>query len=159
EEVTKFSKWKVPPTGGQARRNKLLVSWGPLVIAPPLAGSLLAPLRCGWTVRVPMPSDFATFKIPTPFAASCFRTFRSVALSIFGRPSFTPCATARFRPALIRQLAPAQLGADVMRAQYHAAGFRILEWMNYSNKVIEHYERTLSAPRNKLTNRLILGED
>jgi hypothetical protein len=26
-------------------RNKLLVSWGPLVIAPPLAGSLLAPLR------------------------------------------------------------------------------------------------------------------
>src|SRR5262249_42658558 len=42
---------------------------------------------------------------------------------------------------------------------YHAAGFRILEWMNYSNKVIEHYERTLSAPPNKLTNRLILGED
>src|SRR6476659_7263289 len=26
---------------------------------------------------------------------SCFRTFRSVALSIFGRPSFTPWATAR----------------------------------------------------------------
>jgi len=26
----------------QARRNKLLVSWGPLVIAAPLAGSLLA---------------------------------------------------------------------------------------------------------------------
>ena len=23
--MTKFSKWKVPPTGGQARRNKLLV--------------------------------------------------------------------------------------------------------------------------------------
>jgi hypothetical protein len=42
-----------------------------------------------WTVPVPMPSDLATFKIPTPFA-SCFRTFRSVALSIFGRPSFTP---------------------------------------------------------------------
>jgi len=31
---------------GQARRNKLLVSWGPLVIAAPLAGSLPAPLRC-----------------------------------------------------------------------------------------------------------------
>jgi hypothetical protein len=41
-----------------------------------------------------MPSDLATFKIPTPFA-SCCRTFRSVAVSIFGRPSFTPCATAR----------------------------------------------------------------
>jgi hypothetical protein len=39
-------------------------------------------MRC--TVPVPSPSHFATFKIPTPFA-SCFRTFRSVALSIFGR--------------------------------------------------------------------------
>src|SRR5215470_17761376 len=37
---------KSPLPGGQARRNKLLVSWGPLVIAAPLAGSLLAPLRC-----------------------------------------------------------------------------------------------------------------
>jgi hypothetical protein len=35
----------------------------------------------------------ATFKMPTPFA-SCFRTFRSVALCIFGLPSFTPWATA-----------------------------------------------------------------
>jgi ubiquinone/menaquinone biosynthesis C-methylase UbiE len=34
--------------------------------------------------------------------------------------------------------------ADVMRTQYHAAGFRILEWMNYSDKVIEHYERMLA---------------
>src|SRR5215475_16100349 len=25
--MTKFSKWKVPLPGGQARRNKLLVSW------------------------------------------------------------------------------------------------------------------------------------
>src|SRR5262249_13839403 len=42
---------KSPLPGGQARRNKLLVSWGPLVIAAPLAGSLLAPeMRC--TVRV-----------------------------------------------------------------------------------------------------------
>src|SRR5262249_30779874 len=46
--MTEFSKWKVPPyRGGEARRNKLLVSWRPLVIAAPLAGSLLAPLRCG----------------------------------------------------------------------------------------------------------------
>src|SRR5262245_7583247 len=49
-------------------------------------------MRC--TVPVPIPSDLATFKMPTPFA-SCFRTFRSVALSIFGRPSFTPWARAR----------------------------------------------------------------
>jgi ubiquinone/menaquinone biosynthesis C-methylase UbiE len=49
--------------------------------------------------------------------------------------------------------------ADVMRTQYHMAGFRILEWMNYSDNVIEHYERTLSAPPNKLTNRVILGDD
>jgi len=48
--------------------------------------------------------------------------------------------------------------ADVMRAQYQTAGFRILEWMNYSNKVIEHYERILSAPP-KLTSRLIFGDD
>ena len=45
-----------------------------------------------------------------------------------------------------------------MRARYHAAGFRILECMNHSNTVIEHYERTLSAPP-KLTSRLIVGDD
>jgi len=49
--------------------------------------------------------------------------------------------------------------ADVMREQYHAAGFRILEWMNYSDNVIQHYERMLNAPPNKLTNRIILGDD
>ena len=48
--------------------------------------------------------------------------------------------------------------ADVMRAQYHTAGFRILEWINYSNKAIEHYESMLSAPP-KLTSRLIFGDD
>ena len=48
---------------------------------------------------------------------------------------------------------------DVMRAQYHTVGFRILEWMNYSNNVIEHYEKMLSAPPNELTNRVILGDD
>jgi ubiquinone/menaquinone biosynthesis C-methylase UbiE len=48
--------------------------------------------------------------------------------------------------------------ADVMRAQYQTAGFRILEWVNYSNNAIEHYERALSAPP-KLTNRLIFGDD
>jgi hypothetical protein len=40
-----------------------------------------------WTVPVPMPSDLATFKIPTPFA-SCFRTsVRSCCLSSGGRAS------------------------------------------------------------------------
>jgi hypothetical protein len=46
----------------------------------------------------------------------------------------------------------------VMRTQYHMAGFRILEWMNYSDKAIEHYERTLSAPP-ELSGRLIFGDD
>jgi ubiquinone/menaquinone biosynthesis C-methylase UbiE len=49
--------------------------------------------------------------------------------------------------------------ADVMRTQYHAAGFRILEWMNYSNRVIEHYERKLTEPPNRLSNQIILGDD
>jgi hypothetical protein len=48
--------------------------------------------------------------------------------------------------------------ADVMRGQYQTAGFRILEWVNYSNNAIKHYERALSAPP-KLTNRLIFGDD
>jgi len=47
---------------------------------------------------------------------------------------------------------------DVMRTRYHTAGFRILEFINYSNPVIEHYERMLSAPP-KLTSRLIFGDD
>jgi sarcosine/dimethylglycine N-methyltransferase len=45
---------------------------------------------------------------------------------------------------------------EVMRARYQTAGFRILEWMNYSNIAIG---RMLSAPPNKLTNRLVSGED
>jgi ubiquinone/menaquinone biosynthesis C-methylase UbiE len=47
---------------------------------------------------------------------------------------------------------------DVMRARYHTAGFRILEWVNYSSVVIEHYEKMLSSPP-KLTSRLIFGDD
>ena len=54
-----------------------------------LTGCFLQPnsfeMRCA--VPVPMPSDLATFKIPTPFASS-LRTFRSVTRSIFGRPSW-----------------------------------------------------------------------
>src|SRR5262249_18408310 len=48
--------------------------------------------------------------------------------------------------------------ADVMRTQYHMAGFRILEWMNYSGNAIGHYQRMLSAPP-KLSGRLIFGDD
>src|SRR5262249_12872162 len=95
-----------------------------------------------WTVPVPIPSDLATFKMPTPFA-SCFRTLRSVALSIFGRPSFTPCAIARLSPALIRwriivrsnsAKAPVSWNTslpicrrvDRLLVQVHAAGFEML---------------------------------
>jgi hypothetical protein len=67
-------------------------------------------MRC--TVPVPMASDLATFKIPTPFA-SCFRTFRSVAMSIFGRPSFTPWAMARLRKQ--QRCAPKNLKAQADR--------------------------------------------
>src|SRR5262245_52989430 len=54
-----------------------------------------------WTVPVPIPSDLATFNIPTPFA-SCFRTLRSVALSIFGRPN-DPGRSATRQPAHFRE--------------------------------------------------------
>jgi ubiquinone/menaquinone biosynthesis C-methylase UbiE len=47
---------------------------------------------------------------------------------------------------------------DVMRERYHTAGFRILEWMNYSNIAIEHYEKMLSAPP-KLSSRLVFGDE
>ena len=47
------------------------------------ASFYLSSFAMRWTVPVPIPSDLATFKIPTPFA-SCFRTLRSVVLSIFG---------------------------------------------------------------------------
>ena len=48
---------------------------------------------------------------------------------------------------------------EVMRAHYRTAGFRIREWINYSDTVIKSYEKTLSAPPNKLTNKLVFGED
>ena len=48
---------------------------------------------------------------------------------------------------------------DVMRGQFRTAGFHILEWKNYTNTVIEHYERTLAALPNKLTMQVILGDD
>ena len=64
------------------------LAWGN--VSPRLLSSslYLSSFAIRWTVPVPMPSDLATFKIPRPFA-SCCRTFRSVALSIFGQQSFT----------------------------------------------------------------------
>jgi hypothetical protein len=59
-----------------------------------------------------MPSDLATFKIPTPFA-SCFRTFRSAALSIFGRASFTGQPHWGLTPRTIRLILNCSLMAAV----------------------------------------------
>ena len=47
---------------------------------------------------------------------------------------------------------------DEMRAQFAAAGFRIREWTNYTNEVVA-WLKQLGAPANKLTNRLVFGED
>ena len=48
---------------------------------------------------------------------------------------------------------------DVMRARYRATGFRISECNDYSQTVIKNYEQTLSAPPNKLTTKLVFGDD
>src|SRR5262252_6414196 len=92
-----------PPTGGSSAPYQTVGELGTTrhCCAPRELIARSFEMRC--TVPVPSPNDLATFKIPTPFA-SCFRTFRSVALSIFGRPSFTSWATARLRPAFIDPL-------------------------------------------------------
>ena len=47
-----------------------------------------------------------------------------------------------------------------MRAQFEAAGFRIQEWTNYSDTVVQSFEKMLSAAQsNKLTIRLVFGDD
>lgn len=47
---------------------------------------------------------------------------------------------------------------DQMRAQFEAAGFSIREWTNYTDEVIA-WLKQLGAPANKLTPRLIFGDD
>nr|MBC8242136.1 hypothetical protein [Alphaproteobacteria bacterium] len=47
---------------------------------------------------------------------------------------------------------------DEMRAQFDAADFRIREWTNYTDEVIA-WLKQLGAPANKLTNRLVFGDD
>ena len=59
-----------PLPGGQARRNKLLVSWGPLVIVPPLAGSLLAPLRCAAPCQSRSRATWPPSRYPHPSQAA-----------------------------------------------------------------------------------------
>src|SRR5262249_52324578 len=94
--------------------TKLLVSWGPPVIAPPLAGSLLAPLRCAG-----MPSDFATFKIPTPFASHLplgrAVDLRSAELHALGDGALETCfySLADHAPLKFSKGAPARWTTDV----------------------------------------------
>lgn len=47
----------------------------------------------------------------------------------------------------------------VMRAQFETAGFRIRDWTNYSDAVIERSKLTRGAPPNKLADELVFGED
>ena len=47
----------------------------------------------------------------------------------------------------------------VMRAQFQTAGFCIRDWSNYSDCVVQNYDRMLNSPPNKLTNRLVFGDD
>ncbi len=48
---------------------------------------------------------------------------------------------------------------NVMRAQFRTAGFRVREWIDYSDTVIRNYERMLRSPPGKLTVRLVFGDD
>ena len=48
---------------------------------------------------------------------------------------------------------------NVMRAQFETAGFRIRDWTNYSDVVIERSKLTRGAPPKKLADELVFGED
>lgn len=48
---------------------------------------------------------------------------------------------------------------DVMRAQFDTAGFRIREWTNYSDTIVQRAKQMEGAPPNKLANYLVFGED
>jgi SAM-dependent methyltransferase len=48
---------------------------------------------------------------------------------------------------------------DVMRAQFDTAGFRILEWTNYSDTIVERAKQTEGKPPIKLANHLVFGDD
>jgi SAM-dependent methyltransferase len=49
---------------------------------------------------------------------------------------------------------------EVMRAQFDAAGFRIREWTNYSDTIVERGKQTAGKPPpNKLAVSLVFGDD
>lgn len=48
---------------------------------------------------------------------------------------------------------------DVMRAQFEAAGFRIRDWTNYGDVLIERSKPARAAPPSKLADELVFGED
>lgn len=48
---------------------------------------------------------------------------------------------------------------DVMRSHYDAAGFRIREWTNYTDTILERAEQAAGKPPNKLAIYLVFGED
>ena len=92
----------------------------------PLSSSFhLSSFAMRWTVPVPMPSDLATFKIPMPFA-SCFRTLRSVVVSIFGHdedhsgPDFGSRHARRNRPGF-RTGPPVRMTSDTAGSASAAA--------------------------------------
>jgi len=53
------------------------VSWGPLVIAPPLAGSLLAPLRCAGPCQSRCRATWQPSRYPRPSQAAVEPSVRS----------------------------------------------------------------------------------
>lgn len=48
---------------------------------------------------------------------------------------------------------------DVMRAQFVAAGFRVKEWTNYTDTIVERAKQTAGNPPSKLSMPLVFGED
>jgi hypothetical protein len=89
--MTKISKWKVPPTGGQSRGSTFRRTNGaggsPLFIAPPLAGSLLAPLRCAGPCQSRCRATWQPSRYPRPSQAAFAPSVPSHCLSSAGRAS------------------------------------------------------------------------
>ena len=48
---------------------------------------------------------------------------------------------------------------DVMRSQFDAAGFRVREWTNYTDTILERAAQTAGKPSSKLAMPLVFGED
>ena len=48
---------------------------------------------------------------------------------------------------------------DVMRARFENAGFRVRDWINYSNTMIEWARQRSNTPSSKLSTPLVFGDD